>query len=187
MVQSPPVPPPIQPRHLRHASLTFSQESLWFLQQLEPGSTVYNSTVLLKFSGGIDPDALQQACNALLLRHEALRTVYPSQRGRPVQVVRPFESFALPIVDYSTLPADKLDQAILQFVAEQSGQPFDLERGPSTRFAHLHADQNVDYLFFCTHHINFDAWSRQIFISELLKLYEAFRSGKDPALSDLPI
>jgi amino acid adenylation domain-containing protein len=187
MAKSPPAPPPIQARHLKQASLSFSQESLWFLQQLEPGSNVYNSTVLLKFTGGIDPAALHQALNALILRHESLRTLYPSQGGRPVQVVQPFEPFALPFVDYSAIPEDEMDQAVQKFVAAQSEQPFDLHRGPSARFAHLHTAQNVDYLYFCTHHINFDAWSRQIFISELLKLYEAFLSGKDPALSELPI
>jgi len=187
MAKSPPAPPPIQARHLKQAILSFSQESLWFLQQLDPGSTVYNSTVLLKFSGGIDPTALQQALNALILRHESLRTFYPSQGGRPVQVIQPFESFALPFVDYSALPENSLDQAVRQFVSEQSNDPFDLQRGPSARFAHLHTAQNVDFLFFCTHHINFDAWSRQIFIGELLKLYEAFHSGREIGLSDLPI
>ena len=187
MSKSPPVAPPIQPRHLKQASLSFSQESLWFLQQLDPGNCVYNSTILLKFTGGIDRSFLQQALNGVIHRHESLRTVYPNRGGRPVQIIEPFEPFSLPFVDYSDLPDDSLERAIQQFVSEQSDDPFDLQRGPSTRFTHLHTARNEDYLFFCTHHINFDAWSRQIFTSELTQIYEACRSGKDEGLSELPI
>ncbi len=183
----PPAPPPIQHHHHKQTSLSFSQESLWFLQQLDPENTAYNSDYLLKFTGGIELHFLERALNELVRRHEPLRTVYPNQGGRPVQVIQPFESFSLPFVDYSNLPEDEREKAIHQYVSEQSDQPFNLQRGPLVRNALLHQAQNVDYLFFCTHHINSDAWSWQIFLSELAQLYSSYRSGKEPTLSELPI
>jgi amino acid adenylation domain-containing protein len=185
--KSPPQPPPIQKHDFKQASLSFSQESLWFLQQLNPENTAYNSSLLLKFTGGIDQVSLQQALNEVIRRHESQRTVYPNRSGKPVQIIRPFQPFSMPFVDFSNLPEDSREQAVRKYVSDQSNQAFDLQRGPSTRFAHLHRDQNADYLFYCTHHINFDAWSKQIFISELLKLYGTFRSGRESTLPELPI
>ncbi len=187
MTKFPPKPPPIQPRRLKEADLSFSQESLWFLQQLDPENFAYNSNLLIKFTGGIDRRFLEQAINELVRRHEPLRTQYPNQGGRPVQVVQPFEPFSISCKDLSGLPGDEQEQAVVRYTSELNDQSFDLQRGPSVRFAHLRTTQNVDYLFFCTHHINFDAWSRQIFISELMKLYDGFRSGKEPVLPELPI
>jgi amino acid adenylation domain-containing protein len=187
MTRTIPSPPPIQRRNLKEASLSFSQESLWFLQQLDPGNIAYNSNFLIRFTGGIVPLYLERALNELVRRHVPLRTVYPNQGGRPVQVIQPFESFSLPFVDYSGLPEDEQLQTIRRYVSEQGNQPYNLQRGPLVRFALLHRDPNEDYLFFGTHHISFDGWSRQIFFSELMQLYDAFRSGKEPALPELPI
>jgi amino acid adenylation domain-containing protein len=183
----PPAPPPIQNRHLKQASLSFSQESLWFLQQLDPENIAYNSKFLLKFSGGIDPPTLERALNELVHRHEPLRTVYPNQGGRPVQIIHPFESFSLPFKDFSGLPEDEKEPAIRGYTSDHGNQPFDLQRGPMVRFAILHITRVEDYLFICTHHIGFDAWSWQILISELMELYDAFLSGKEPILPELPI
>ncbi len=180
-------PPPIQRQHLKEANLSFSQESLWFLQQLDPENIAYNSNYLIKFTGGIDPVSLERALNELVLRHAALRTVYPNQGGRPVQVIQPFESFSLPLVDYSGLPEDEQLQTIRSYVSKHGNQPYNLLYGPLVRFALLHRDPNEDYLFFGTHHIGFDAWSRLVFFSELMQLYDSFRSGKEPSLPELPI
>jgi amino acid adenylation domain-containing protein len=187
MTRPPPAPLPIQPRNLKEGSLSFSQESLWFLQQLDPENIAYNSNYLLKLTGGIDRYSIERALNALVHRHAPLRTVYPNQGGSPVQVIIPFESFALPYVDFSGLPEGEQQQAIRRYISEQGDLPFDLQRGSLTRFALLHTDPNVNYFFFCTHHIGFDAWSRQIFLSELTQLYGAYRSGKEPVLPELPV
>src|SRR3972149_8985798 len=111
MNKIPPAPPPIQPKHLKQSSLSFSQESLWFLQQLDPENIAYNTISLVKFNGGIDSPSLERALNELVRRHEPLRTVYPNQGGRPVQGIQPFESFSLPYVDYSGLSDDEQQRA----------------------------------------------------------------------------
>ena len=182
-----PIPPAIPVRHLEQTSLSFAQESLWFLHQLDPESPAYNTRQLIKFTGGVDLACMEQALNGLVRRHEPLRTVYPNQGGRPVQVIQPYEPFSLPLMDFSELSEVEQEKAVLGFSTKEGNQPFNLENGPLTRFALLHTAPNVDYLFFCTHHIGFDAWSWQVFFSELMLLYSAFRSGKAPRLSELPV
>ena len=183
----PPAPPPIRRQHLRQADLSFSQESLWFLQQLDPDNIAYNLNYLIKFTGGIDKTSLERALNELVHRHEPFRTVYPNQGGKPVQIIQPFEPFSLPVVDYSGLSEDEQQQAILQYVSDHGDKPFDLQRGPLIRFALLQQANNEGTLFFCNHHIGSDAWSRQVITSELTQLYDTFRNGKEPDLPRLPV
>jgi amino acid adenylation domain-containing protein len=187
MTRMSPPPPPIQRYQLKQASLSFSQESLWFLQQLDPENTAYNMLFLQKLSGGIDTPSLERALNEMVRRHIPLRTGYPNQGGRPLQVIQPFEPLSLPYVDYSGLSEEEQQLAIHRYVSEHGDQPYDLQRGPLVRFALLHSGPKEDYLFFGTHHISFDAWSQEIFFSELTQLYDAFRSGKEPALLELPV
>jgi len=187
MTKTPPAPPPIQCHHLKQTSLSYSQESLWFLQQLDPGNSAYNSNYQIRITGGIDRHIMEQALNVLVRRHESLRTTFPNQGGKPVQVIRPFEAFSIPFEDFSGLPEDELEQVIHHYISKLGNQPFDLQKGPIIRFALLHNAQKWDTLFFSIHHISFDAWSRHIFISELMQVYDALRSGKEPVLPELPI
>jgi amino acid adenylation domain-containing protein len=187
MTKSPPLPPPIQRRQLQTAGLSFSQESLWFLQQLDPENTAYNSTYLIKYTGGIALHSMERALNELIRRHTPLRTVYPNQRGKPIQVIQPFEPFSLPRLDFSGLPENERQQAIQSYVAVQGGKPYNLQQGPVVRFALLHENQDVDYLFSSIHHIGFDAWSQENLFSELMHFYDAFHTGKEPDLVELPI
>ncbi|MGD0750680.1 MAG: amino acid adenylation domain-containing protein [Anaerolineales bacterium] len=187
MTETIPSAPPIQPCHLKNTNLSFSQESLWFLQQLDPENTAYNSNLILKFTGKIDPPSLEQALNELVRRHEPFRTTYPNKAGKPIQVIHSFEPFSLPDLDFSGLPEDEQAQAVQKYFSIQGNQPFDLQEGPLVRFALLHLEKDENYLFFSTHHISTDAWSRQIVISELMQLYEAFRSGSVPLLPYLPV
>jgi amino acid adenylation domain-containing protein len=171
----------------KRAPLTFSQESLWFLQQLDPENNAYNSSQILKITGGIDPDSMSQALNELVRRHEPLRTIYPSEGGKPVQVVQPFVPFALPIVDYTQFAEDDRRIAVEKYLKENGNRPFDLQHGPVNRAALLHLSETEDILFFCTHHVCSDAWSRQEFTRELIQSYEAFAAGSEPALPNFPI
>ena len=180
-------PPPIQRQNLKQASLSFSQESLWFLQQLDPENTAYNTNFLVKFTGGIDLSPFERALNELVRRHEPLRTVYPNHGGRPVQIIQPFEPFSLPFMDFSGLSGDEQQKAIRGFASEHGYRPFNLQRGPVVRFALLHISKSEDYMFFCVHHIGFDGWSREIYFSELIQYYDAFRSGKNAQLPELPV
>ncbi len=160
---------------------------MWFLQQLDPENSAYNLTFLYKISGGIDRLLLEQALNEVVRRHEILRTVFPNQGGKAIQVIQPFISFSLPYLDFSNLPEDERQQAVQRYASEHGNQRYDLQRGPLVRYALLHSSSTEDYLFFGTHHIGFDGWSRKIFFSELMLLYDAFCSGNEPALPPLPI
>jgi amino acid adenylation domain-containing protein len=182
-----PTPPPIQQRHLNQTNLSFSQESLWFLQQLDPENIAYNSNYLIKFTGKIDPPSLERAVNELVRRHEPFRATYPNKGGKPIQVIHPFEPFPLPAVDFSGLPEEEQEQAVKRYYSEQGNLPLNLQQGPVIRFTILHLAENENYLFFSTHHIGSDAWSREIVINEIMQLYDAFRSGRVPHLPDLPI
>ncbi len=123
----------------------------------------------------------------LVLRHEILRTIYPSQGGIPSQVILPFEPFSLPVEDYSTLPEDERKTAIQQYAAENEKIPYNIERAPSRRFTFLRAGPQVDYLYVGIHHINFDSWSQNIFIRDLILLYDACKLGKPCILPDLTV
>lgn len=187
MTEPIPLPPPVQQHHFKTTNLSYSQESLWFLQQLDPENTAYNSNILLKFTGKIDPHSLEQALNELFRRHEPFRTTYPSMKGKPVQVVHSYEPFSLPNLDFSSLPEDERGKVVQKYFSEQGYQPFNLQEGPLVHFALLHLAENENYLFIGTHHIGTDAWSRQIIISELMQFYGAFKSGVVSPLPDLPV
>ena len=187
MNENPPLPRPIQRRMQKRAPLTYAQESLWFLQQLDPENIAYNSNHLVKFTGGMDRSSLEKALNELVRRHEPLRTLYPNVEGKPVQIVQPFESFSLPFMDFSNLAEEDKQQAIQRYTAEHGDKPYNLQQGPVVRFALLHLAIDEDELFFSSHHIGSDAWSWQVFLSELMQQYDSFCSGKDPMLFNLPI
>lgn len=187
MNEAPPLPPGIQRRNRKHAPLTYSQESMWFLQHLDPENIAYNSNFLVKFTGGIDRFSFEKALNQIVRRHEPYRTIYPNEKGKPVQVVQPYKHISLPYIDYSNLVEEDRMSAIYGYVTEHGDQPYNLQHGPLIRYALFHLSANEDMLFFGTHHIGSDAWSRQVLISELLQAYDSYRSGKEPILCDLPI
>ncbi|HEY2737605.1 MAG TPA: AMP-binding protein, partial [Thermoanaerobaculia bacterium] len=130
MVSAPPlVPVP----HEGPLPLSFAQQRLWFIDQLEPGSPLYNMPVALRVEGPLDPAVLARCLGEITRRHEALRTVFSAQEGSPVQVIQPAGPFALPLVDLSGLPAAERESLALTLAAEEAVRPFDLARGPLLR------------------------------------------------------
>jgi amino acid adenylation domain-containing protein len=186
MHETPSKLPPLLHKSHNQGPLSFSQESLWFLYQLDPTNLAYNLTYLFRLSGGVNRVILEQVLNELVRRHENLRTVFPNQAGQPLQIVCPFEPFPLPEVDFSSLPQEERELAISKYALKQGKVQFNIHGDPLTRFTLLHASSQEDYLFFATHHIGFDGWSQQILISELLQLYDDFRSSRASGIPDLP-
>jgi amino acid adenylation domain-containing protein len=165
------------------AELSFAQQRLWFLSQLEPGNPFYNVPTIVRLKGLLDTAAFQRALNSIVQRHEALRTVFPIRDGRPLQVILPALTIALPIVDIPGAPRD----VIRQLAGAEIQQAFDLGQGPLLR-ARLLRLSDADYVLILTmHHIVSDGWSMNIFIRELAALYDAFIAGRQPALAALPI
>ncbi len=168
--------------------LSFAQQRLWFLDQLEPGSPLYNVPVALQVTGPLDAGRLARALGEVVRRHEALRTVFAAPDGAPVQVIRPASTFVLPIVDLSGLPglsdptdrSDRSDPSDLlarqarqarRLAREEAGRPFDLARDPLLRGLLLRRSAD-DHLFALTlHHIASDGWSMGLLVREVQASY----------------
>ena len=167
--------------------LSFSQERLWLLDQFEPGSPAYNLSSALRFTGGLDVEALRRTLDAIRRRHESLRTRFAVRDEVPVQVVDPPAPFALPLVDLEGLPAERREEEVLRQARLDAARPFDLQRGPLFRAALLRVSRRDHGLLAAMHHIVSDGWSLGVFTRELGLLYPAFSAGKPSPLPPLPI
>ena len=166
--------------------MSFAQQRLWFLNQLEPDSPAYNISRSTVLSGGLNLAALAASLGEIVRRHEALRTVFKGMDGEPRQVVRPAASFPLPLVDLSGLASSRAHAEAERVAAEEAARPFDLARGPLLRAAVLClGDENA--VLTTMHHIVSDGWSMGIFSSELRALYEAALAGHPSPLPELPV
>jgi amino acid adenylation domain-containing protein len=166
--------------------LSFAQQRLWFLDQLEPGSVEYNMSTRLHLPGELDQRALRAALDAIIARHEVLRTrLVADQDGIPHQIIDPPASLPLPVVDVSGCEDPR--SAVGDAVTEDALTPFDLARGPLVRatLVRLADDEHVLALVF--HHVVFDEWSDRAFQHELSVVYEAFRAGRPNPLPPLAI
>src|ERR1700752_94952 len=169
------------------APLTFAQQRLWFLAQLHPANTAYNMNLAVRLTGPLDLAALEQSLNEVLRRHEALRTSFAASDGKPIQVIAPQLHFTLPVVDHTTVSEDLQAAAIERRAVEQAQQPFDLREAPLLRMSLLRLAEDEHVVLFTIHHIISDAWSLNLLILEIAKLYEAFRCGNSSPLPSLPI
>jgi len=166
-------------------ALSFAQERLWFLDQLTPGNVSYNIPMVVRLEGELDVTALVAALNAVVQRHEVLRTRFEAAGGRPVQVVEAGWTVAPELEDLSGL-AEAEREAQRRAEAAVS-EPFDLARGPLWRVRLLRLGPAAHLVLLVMHHIVSDGWSVQVLIRELAVLYEAFSKGRPNPLPALPI
>lgn len=162
--------------------LSFAQQRLWFLDQLEGGSVAYNLPFGWRFKGELNRDALQRSLQEIVRRHEILRTVFPQRDGRPFQRILPQPEVRIDEVDLHTLEECAREEAALQHAKQDANLPFDLARGPLFRVKLLRLGQCEHGLLLITHHIVSDAWSMNIMAQELCDIYEAYSRGKDHQL-----
>ncbi|WAS89436.1 non-ribosomal peptide synthase/polyketide synthase [Corallococcus sp. NCRR] len=167
--------------------LSFAQQRLWFIDQLEPGSALYNMPTALRLTGTVDVPALQQAFDALVERHEALRTTFESHDGEPRQHVHPAPTGVLSVVDLTGLPDDLREAEAIRLASEDALTPFDLATGPLVRLTLLKLGEAEHVLLLCMHHAIGDGWSMSILVREVTALYEAFRQGQPSPLAPLPV
>jgi amino acid adenylation domain-containing protein len=167
--------------------LSFAQRRLWFLDQLWPGSAVYNMSFRLSAAGHLDPSILGRALGELVRRHEALRTTFPSLGGEPYQAIAPAGAFPLPIVDLHGLAEPRRSRETAALAAKEAVRPFDLAAGPLFRAALLKLGAERHVLLLTMHHIVSDGRSMEILPQELIGLYHAFAAGHPSPLSDLPV
>ncbi|HEU5131844.1 MAG TPA: amino acid adenylation domain-containing protein, partial [Pyrinomonadaceae bacterium] len=166
--------------------LSFAQQRLWFLTQLEPESAFYNSPLAVRLKGELQLPALEQTLRELLQRHEVLRTSFVTDEGKPRQVIGPVE-IPLTVTDLTEIAESEREAAVREIAAGEAAQPFDLSRGPMLRVKVVRLSAQEHVLLLTMHHIVSDGWSMGILIREMSELYSAFASGQQPELEELPI
>ncbi|MFI5916524.1 amino acid adenylation domain-containing protein, partial [Dactylosporangium sp. NPDC051541] len=174
--------------------LSFAQQRLWFLAQLEPGSVEYNTPILIGLTGPLDVAALAAALGGLVARHEVLRTrLVADVDGVPWQVIDPPAPFDLPVVDLSTARSSGVsgrrdpDAAVDEWVAADLAVPFDLASGPLFRASLLRLADDEHLIAIAMHHVVADEWSEGILRRELEALYAAERAAAEAGLPALPV
>ncbi|MBW4490249.1 MAG: amino acid adenylation domain-containing protein [Trichocoleus desertorum ATA4-8-CV12] len=169
--------------------LSFDQERIWFFEQLEPNSCLYNMPFAVRLEGALNAIALQQSFSAIMQRHESLRTTFTTQEGQPIQVIHPMldcELVLREICDFPT-PDQSPESAIASFLLQESQRPFDLAHGPLLRAVLLTINPTQHVLLVVLHHLIADGWSRGVFIEELAAFYQAFNRQLPASLPELPI
>ncbi|HEY7403990.1 MAG TPA: amino acid adenylation domain-containing protein, partial [Candidatus Angelobacter sp.] len=167
--------------------LSHAQQRLWFINQLEGTSTEYNMPEALRLRGELDREALERAINAIVARHEVLRTHFADVDGEPVQIVEPELRIALPVEDLSSLDEGAQQEKIADAMRQELAQPFNLSTGPLLRVKLLKLGEQDHVLLRTFHHIVSDAWSHGIFTQEFMVLYEAFEEGRESPLPPLAL
>src|ERR1051326_556705 len=167
--------------------LSFPQERLWFLDQLNLRSAAFNIPLAVRLLSPLDVRALRLSIEEVIRRHEVLRTRYPNIGGEPAPFVSSVTGIDLPVIDLSEYPAAEREARARTIVNDETLRPFDLANGPLLRTTLVRLAK-AEHLFLVTmHHIASDGWSMVLFFSELSKLYEAFSRGEPSPLPALPI
>ncbi|WP_186066623.1 non-ribosomal peptide synthetase/type I polyketide synthase [Burkholderia gladioli] len=167
--------------------LSFEQQRLWFLDQLHPDSTLYHVPVALRVAGAFDVAAFQGALEAVVARHEVLRTAFAVERGVPTQRIAAAHGLAVPLVDLAALPAGQAEPEAQRLVREAASLPFDLAAGLPLRCTIVRLGPLDHVIALTLHHIAFDGWSTGVLIREIRELYEARTQQRPPRLAPLPL
>jgi len=166
---------------------SWGQQRLWFIDQLEAGAAGYNSSMGLRLRGALDQEALQKALDSLVQRHEALRTVFVSVDGDPLQEIAPEGRFLLKMIDLSGYAESKREAQVRLHESEEAHGKFDLRVGPLIRGRLLRVQAEEHVLLITLHHIVSDGWSTGVLLRELGELYAAYRERRGDPLEPLPI
>ncbi len=171
----------------QHLPLSFAQQRLWFLDQLEGSNATYNMPVAIRIRGHMNPDLFEKVFGEIVRRHEVFRTRFLSEGGSPYQVTDIIEPFRLKQRDLSALGQDEQRHRVERLVAEDARRPFDLSTGPMVRGEIVKLDDEDHVLLFTMHHIISDGWSTEILIKEFSQLYDAFYHDQPSPLEELPV
>src|ERR1051325_5039687 len=163
--------------------LSFAQQRLWLLDQLEPANAAYNVSRFFQLHGPLNVRALERALNEIVRRHESLRTTFTASDGVPRQVIAPFTPMRLTAVDLTGTD----ETTLRELATEEARRPFDLAAGPLFRAALLRLADDDHALFITMHHIVSDGWSIGVLTRELCTCYQAFATNLSAPLAELPI
>ncbi|MBN3958479.1 non-ribosomal peptide synthetase [Nostoc sp. NMS8] len=167
--------------------LSFAQQRLWFLAQLEPDSPFYNTPAAVRLEGQLNVEALQQSFNEIISRHEVLRTNFQTREGQPVAIISEEKPLTLQIFDISKLPSNQQEAEIKQEAAQEAQQSFDISKDHLLRVKLLRLGEQEHIVLLTMHHIVSDGWSISVLVQELATLYQSFCNGQPSPLSELAI
>ena len=178
------VAPPIKPVPRQgNLPLSFAQQRLWFLCQLEPDSPYYNIPAAVRLTGSLNIDALQQSLNDILRRHETLRTAFVTVDGQPIQQINTIDSLPLSIIDLSNIPESNQEIMVKELARIEAIQPFKLDSNCLVRVKLLSLSDTDNIILFTLHHIIADGWSIGVLVRELGILYQEKTSPPSPLLA----
>ncbi|MBV9929140.1 MAG: amino acid adenylation domain-containing protein, partial [Acidobacteria bacterium] len=183
-VQAPPVE---RVERVGPLPLSFGQERLWFLEQLEPDSLAYNMSAAARLEGPLDVGALERSLNEIVRRHEVLRTSFVSNDDRPQQICESELTLRLNVEHVLGRDEQERQEAVQRIAGEEARHRFDLTKAPLLKVRLLRLGARTHVLLLTTHHIVWDGWSTAIFVRELAALYEAFSVGGPSPLAELPV
>ncbi|HEU4560668.1 MAG TPA: amino acid adenylation domain-containing protein [Longimicrobium sp.] len=180
--------PPIEPADRRaDLPLSFAQQRLWFIDQLEGAGAAYHMPTRMRLQGELDQAALVRALDRIVARHEALRTTFVATDGDPVQRIAPAEASAFHLVEHDLRGRDDAGAELRRVIAEEAAAPFDFARGPLIRGRLVRMADDDHVLLITMHHIVSDGWSLGVLTHEISTLYAAFRAAQPDPLPPLPV
>lgn len=163
--------------------LTFSQERVWFLQQLDPSSVAYNFQATLRINGPLKVPALEQSLTEMVNRHEILRTTFVEKNGHARQIIHAPLPASLEVIHLEEVKKDKQNAVLEKLIRDEVAKQFDVSRLPLIRWILFSFNEREHLLLHIEHHFVHDGWSFNVFLGELLELYKAFASGAPPQLA----
>jgi len=180
-----PRPPLMRRVGAEAAPLSFAQQRLWFIDQLEPDNTVYNVPGAVELKGRLNLEALESAINEIVRRHEVLRTRIQVKDGTPVQVIDAWAPRKLEVEDLTGRIREEREEGLRRKMRAEAATRFDLSRGPLLRVKVLRLEEELHVALFTMHHIVCDGWSMGVLATEVSVLYEAMSSGRKSPLPEL--
>ncbi|MBL4673508.1 MAG: amino acid adenylation domain-containing protein, partial [Arenicella sp.] len=174
-------------RHSNQLPLSFAQQRVWFINQMEGGSSHYNMPLALTVTGGFDVSIAQRAFTQIIQRHETLRTVFSSRNGEAVQLIRSHFKFTLAEQDISGLSIAEQQQLVLAQLKLDADKVFDLEHDLMLRASYIRQSSDEGVLLFNMHHIASDGWSAGVLVNEFTTIYKALHNGLTAVSEALPI
>ncbi|TRU24576.1 MAG: amino acid adenylation domain-containing protein [Microcystis aeruginosa Ma_QC_B_20070730_S2] len=163
--------------------LSFAQQRMWFLYQMDQQNSAYNEALTIRLTGSLNIDILEQTINAIIQRHESLRTTFPMVEGKPIQKISPSLKIKLLVVNLKDISQEQIDKQII----EELQKPFDLTQAPLLRCTLFDLGYENYILVNVFHHIIIDGWSKGILFKELSKFYQALLSNSTVDLPELAI
>jgi amino acid adenylation domain-containing protein len=167
-----------------HVPLSVTQEHLWRIEQIVPGTHFFNMPYVYRLTGDLNVGAFEKGIGEIVRRHESLRTVFGQMDGRPYQIINPACEFRLRVIDLRRLNPNKSSDKAARLILEERRKPFDLEMGPLFRTVLLRLTDTENFLLITFHHIIADFWSVQVLRNQLRFIYEAFSQGLTPSLPE---